>query len=52
MQMIADGYRIKEIAEIDWLSDRAIENRRLRREFNCKSITHLTITLLRQNIIT
>jgi hypothetical protein len=43
----------KEIAEKTWLSDRTIENRilRLRRELNCKSITHLAITLLREGII-
>ena len=52
--MIADGYTAKEISKKLWLCDRTIENRllRLRERLNCKSITHLAITLLRQNIIT
>ena len=53
MQMVANGYTAKEISEKLWLSDRTVENRilRLRERLNCKSITHLAITLLRLNII-
>ena len=51
--MLADGYRTKDIANKTWLSQRTVENKiaDLKKEFKCKSITHLAITLLREKII-
>ncbi|MBA2561342.1 MAG: hypothetical protein H0V14_00245 [Chitinophagaceae bacterium] len=53
MRLVADGHTSLQISDKLGLSERRIQHRilRLRRELNCKNITHLAITLLRENII-
>ena len=53
MQLVADGFTALQISDKIGVNERTIEHRilRLRKELNCKSITHLAITLLRANLI-
>lgn len=53
MQLVADGFTALQICDKTGENVRTIEHRilRLRKELNCKSITHLAITLLRANLI-
>ena len=48
MQLVADGHTSIEISEITGASHRTIENHmyKLKRNFQCKSLTHLTLNSL------
>lgn len=43
LQLVADGYTTKEIADKTWLCNRTVENKiqKLTKAFNCKNKTHL-----------
>ena len=53
MQLVAKGLRLSQIAEKMGLSERTIESRisRLKNRLDCKTITHVAITLLRAKVI-
>lgn len=53
MQLVADGHTALEISEKTGASSKTIEKHvlSLKKDLNCKSITHLAITLLRAGVI-
>lgn len=53
MQMIADGSTALEVSEKTGASERTIEARILilKKRWDCKNTTHLSVTLLRAKII-
>ena len=53
MQLVADGFRLSQIAEETFSTKKAVQSRvlRLKKQLGCKTITHAAITLLRATII-
>jgi DNA-binding NarL/FixJ family response regulator len=54
MQLVANGLRLSQIAEETSLTKRAVQSRilRLKKQLDCKTITHLAVTLVREKVIT
>lgn len=53
VQLVADGFKMLQVAEETGLTKKAVQSRilRLKKKLGCKTITHLAITLLREKVI-